>query len=212
MQAGVDPVPDLLTEFLGNAGHPGDDLDRKRSGEILDDVEILRIGLTQVVLDELDDGVPLRLDRPRGERLVQQAAHVAVVGRVHEDDGLLRHLARADHTEVAAARRREPVMILECRGDIGMAGQRIEVLLFVVVDRSFVPHTSIDLVWIVEVLLRDRVEHQLGLCHQVLLGAVCKAGNVTEGCCTVMVPVWDTWSRKSADWAMARRKIMRSPP
>ncbi len=56
VQAGVDPVPDLLAEVLGHAGHPGDDLDRERPGEVLHDVEVVRIGLAQIVLDQLDDG------------------------------------------------------------------------------------------------------------------------------------------------------------
>ena len=57
MQALVDPVPDLLAELLGHAGHPGDHLDGERAGEVLHDVEVVGIGLAQVVLDEFDDGL-----------------------------------------------------------------------------------------------------------------------------------------------------------
>jgi len=97
MQALVDPVPDLLTEVLRHAGHPRDDLNGEGTGEVLHDVEVVRIGLAEIVLDEFDDGLALRLDGLRGERLVEQAAHVAMVRRVHEDDRLLWHLAGADH-------------------------------------------------------------------------------------------------------------------
>ncbi len=72
-------------------------------------------------------------------------------------------------------------MILECGRHIGMAGQRVEVLPLVVVDRSFVAHPLVDLVRIVEVLLGNRVELHVGLGHCVLLGAVHRAANVTEG-------------------------------
>ena len=134
MQALVDPVPNLLAELLGHAGHPGDHLDGEWTGEVLHDVEVVGIGFGQVVLDEFDDRIALGLDGPRGERLVEQAAHVAVVGRVHEDDRLLRHLAGPHHCQVAAAGRRERIVVLERRGDVGVPGQRVEVLLLVVVS------------------------------------------------------------------------------
>ena len=136
VQARVDPVPDLLAEVLGHPGHPGDDLDGERAGEVLHDVEVVRIGLAEVVLDELDDGLLLRLDRAGRERLVEQAAHVPVFGRVHEDDRLLRHLAGAHHAEVASARRRERLVILERRRHVLVPGQRVEVLFLVVVQRA----------------------------------------------------------------------------
>ena len=46
-------MPNLLAKVLGHARHPGDDLDRERAGEVLDDVELVRSGLTEVVLDQL---------------------------------------------------------------------------------------------------------------------------------------------------------------
>ena len=45
------------------------------------------------------------------------------------------------------------LVILERRRHVRMAGQRVEVLLLVVVDRSFVAHPLVDLVRVVEVLL-----------------------------------------------------------
>ena len=66
LQAGVDPVPDLLAEFLGHAGHPGDDLDRERAGEVLHDVEVVGIGLAQVVVDQFDDRLASATGSPAG--------------------------------------------------------------------------------------------------------------------------------------------------
>ena len=59
-------------------------------------------------------------------------------------------------------------MVLERSGDVCVPGQRVEVVLFAVVDRRFVAHPQVDLVRVVEVLLRKRVEDDL----RGFLGAV----------------------------------------
>ena len=51
-------------------------------------------------------------------------------------------------------------MVLERRGHILVAGQRVEVVLVAVVDRRLAPHPSVELVRVVEELLRERVEYQ----------------------------------------------------
>ena len=180
MQASVDPVPDLLAEVLGHAGHPGDDLDGERAGEVLHDVEVVRIRLAEVVLDELDDGLALRLDGPRRERLVEQAAHVPVIRGIHEDDRFLRHLTAAHHAEVAPTGRRERLVILERHGHVFVAGQRVEVLFLVVIDRSLVAHPPINFVGVVEVLLRIRAELQFWLRHGLLFRGGLPTASVTR--------------------------------
>jgi hypothetical protein len=169
LQALVDPVPDLLAELLGDAGHPGDHLDRERTGEVLHHVEVVRIDLAEIVLDELDDGLALGLDGPRREGLVEQAAHEPVFGRIHEDDRLLEPLSGLDHRQVAPAGRRERLVVLERRRHVGMAGQGVEVLFLVVVQRGLVAHAAVDVVRIVEIVLRIRVELQFRLGHGMLL-------------------------------------------
>src|SRR5271165_4428130 len=89
VQAGVNPVPYLLAVFLRHSGHRGDDFNGERPGEVLHDVELVRIGRAQVFVDDLNDCVVLRLNGPRREGLVEQAAHVAVLRWIHENDRLL---------------------------------------------------------------------------------------------------------------------------
>ena len=90
-------------------------------------------------------------------------------------------LAGAHHAQIAAARRRERLVVLERRRDVLVPGQGVEVLFLVVVQRRLVAHPPVDLVRIVEVLLARRGEHHFGLGHCVLLGAEGYAGYVTEG-------------------------------
>ena len=78
-----------LAVFLRHSGHRGDDFDGERSGEVLHDVELVGIGSVQVFVDEVDDCVVLRFNGPRREGLIEQAAHVTVFRRIHENDGLL---------------------------------------------------------------------------------------------------------------------------
>ena len=160
MQAGVDPVPDLLPGLLRHAGHPGDDLHRERGGEVLDDVELVGVDGAQILVDQLDHRLPLRLDRSGGECLVEQAAHVAVVGRIHEDDRLLGDVPGPHHCQVAPAGRREGFVILERRGHVLVPGERVEVLLRVVIKRCFLAHPPVYLERIVEVFLGKGIEDQ----------------------------------------------------
>ncbi len=74
----VDPVPDLLGLLLGHPEHVGDHFDGERRGELLHGVETVRVEAAQILVDLLVHVVRLRLDRPRREHLVEQAAHVAV--------------------------------------------------------------------------------------------------------------------------------------
>ena len=184
-------MPHLLAVFLGHSGHPGDDLDRERSGEVLDDVEVIGIGLAQVLVDQLNDRLFLRLDGPRGERLVEQAAHVPVVGWVHEDDRLLRNITGSHHRQVATARRRVAFEVLERGSHVLMASQGVEVFLLVVIKRRVLPHPSIYVERVLVVLLGERIENDLRFCHCVLLGGDgrMRAGTVTTECSTVMLTV-----------------------
>src|ERR1700759_2038318 len=172
VQAGVNPVPYLLTVVRRHSGHRGDDFDRERPGEVLDDVEMIGIDRTQVFFDHFDDWVVLRLDGSWGGRLVDQAAHVAVLRGVHEDDGpLLGGYALAHHRQVAAARGRESLEVLERGSHVLMAGQRVEVLFLVVVERGVLTHSSINVERVGEVLLGERIKDDLWLGHCTLLAA-----------------------------------------
>ncbi len=159
-------MPDLLAVFLGHTGHPGDDLHRERTGEVLHDVEVVGIDRAQVLVDHLDDRLALRLDRPGGERLVEQAAHVAVLGWIHEDDRLLLGgNAPPHHRQVAAARRRVRLEVFERGRHVLMAGQRVEVLFFVVIQGRVFAHPPIDVERVVEVVLGVWIEDDFRFCH-----------------------------------------------
>lgn len=166
VQAGVDPVAHLLTVFLWHPGHPGDDLHRERSGEILHNIEVAGVDGAQVLVDHFDDRLVLRLNGPRRERLVEQAAHMAVLRRIHEDDRLLfGRYAPAHHRQVAASCRGVCLEVFEGRRDVFVAGQRVEVLFFVVIQRRVLAHPSIYVERVVVVVLGIRVEDELRLCH-----------------------------------------------
>ena len=85
-------MPQLLAVFLRHSGHPGDDFDRERTGEVLHDVEVVGINRAEVFVGHLVHVIHLRLNGPRSESLVEQAAHVTVVRRVHEDHHLAQGL------------------------------------------------------------------------------------------------------------------------
>ena len=60
---------------------------------------------------------------------------------------MLRSHPRADENDV---------VVLERRGHVLVPGQRVEVLLLVVVQGGVVAHPRVDLVRVLEVLLRNR--------------------------------------------------------
>jgi hypothetical protein len=79
-----------LPVFLRHAEHLGDHFDREQRGEILDDIEPTRVDLGEVTLDRHGDHRLQTLDRARREDLVDQAAHLTVLRRIHHDDHLHR--------------------------------------------------------------------------------------------------------------------------
>jgi hypothetical protein len=80
-------------------------------------------------------------------------------------------------------------VVLERRRHVRVPGQRVEVLFLVVVDGRFVTHPLIDLIRVVEIILRNRVEHQFGLGHGLLLRGGLVAGSVTRDALTVTLTV-----------------------
>ena len=155
-------MPQLLAVFLRHSGHPGDDFDRERTGEVLHDVEVVGINRAEVFVGHLVHVIHLRLNSPRSEGLVEQAAHVTVVRRIHEDDGS--HVlgeALAHHRQVAATGRRVGLEVLQRAGHVLVAGQRVEVLFLVVVERSVLPHSLIDVERVGEELLGERIKDDL---------------------------------------------------
>src|SRR6202022_839899 len=109
---------------------------------------------------------------------------------VHEDDRpLLGRYAFAHHRQVAAARGRESLEVLERGSHVLMAGQRVEVLLLVVVERGVLTHSSINVERVGEVLLGERIKDDLWLGHCTLLAAQCGAYTFTTECLTVTLTV-----------------------
>ncbi len=143
------------------------------AAKVLDGVKIVRIDAAQILLDLLGDHAFLSLDRARREDLVEQAAHVAVPGRVHEDDhlrpGLRRQFAFPHRFQVDTVGRRVRLEVLERRCDVFVPGQRVEVVLLAVVDRRFLAHSAVRLVGPVEEVLGKRIENQFCLGHCILL-------------------------------------------
>src|SRR5438128_1328665 len=86
---GTRPVPCTgpllkpVTVLRRHPEHLGDDDDRQRVGEIVNDLEFASIaGLREHVFDDLPDARPQVLDGPRRERLADQAAQSCVIGRI----------------------------------------------------------------------------------------------------------------------------------
>src|ERR1700756_2591846 len=69
-------------------------------------IESIGIGRAEVLVDLRGDHLFLRLNGAWREDLVEQAAHVAMIGRVHEDDRLRRPLPGPHHRKVDAVGRR----------------------------------------------------------------------------------------------------------
>ena len=85
-------MPDLLGMSSGTPSIVVITSTGNGAGELLYGVETVRIQAAQILLDLVGDHRRLRLDGARREHLVEQAAHVAVLGRVHEDDHSARRL------------------------------------------------------------------------------------------------------------------------
>ncbi len=162
-------MPHLLAVFFRDTGHPGDDLDGEWTGEVLNHIEMGGVHGVEISLNLLGDRVALGPYRPGRERLVEQTAHVSVLGRVHEDDRLLWWLVGSHHRQVAPAGRRVRLKILERRGDIDVSRQSVKILLLAVVQGCFVPHSSVDVERVVEIVVTEGVEDQFRFGHQFLL-------------------------------------------
>ena len=132
--------------------------------------------LGDVAVDGLGHHRPHRLDGPRGEHLVDQAAHLPVLGRIHEDDHLRHHrFVGPDRRQVQTVRRRIRLEVLVGRRDILVPRQRIEVVLLVVVHRRLLAHAPVNLPRPVEELLGERIEDELGRSQWISLSAPTRA-------------------------------------
>ena len=147
---------------LWDAEHRGDDLDRERRSELLDHVEFVTVDGAEVFVDDSSDHRSAQLDCARGEKFVQHASHLPMFRRIHElqQPDFRRRSACLHHGEVHTVCGGVRFVVLVCRGHILVAGQRVEVVLVAVVDRRLAPHPSVELVRVVEELLRERVEYQ----------------------------------------------------
>src|ERR1700722_4708052 len=74
-----------------------------------------------------------------------------------------------------------------------MAGQRVEVLFLVVVERGVLTHSSINLERIGEELFGERIEDDLRLGHCTLLSAQFAPYTFTTECLTVTLTVDGSW-------------------
>ena len=158
----VGPQPCVLHVVLRDAEHRRDDFDGERRGELPHHVELVAVDRAEILVDDRGDRRPLSLDRPRGEQLVQHAAHVAMFRRIHElqQSDVRRRSTGPHHGQVDSISRRVRLGSLERRGDVLVAGERVEVVLLAVVHRRVLSHPPVDLVRVVEELLRERIECQ----------------------------------------------------
>ena len=174
-QRDVTPFPDLLAVFLGHAEHLGDHIDREQGGEILHHVEVIGVGRRHVAVDRLGHHRSHVLDGSGREDLVHQAAHVPVLGRVHDDDHFHgRRFVRLQHRQVEAVGRRVRSEVLEGHRDVLVPGERVEVVLLVVIDRGFFPHPPVELVRPVEEVLGERIEDEFGSGHSSSMEVACR--------------------------------------
>lgn len=72
-------------------------------------------------------------------------------------------------------------MVLQRGRDVLVAGQCVEVLLGVVVQRGVVAHLTVDVEGVLEVLLGERIEDHLGRGHMLLLRGGAGAGSAVRG-------------------------------
>ena len=87
LEAGVEPVADLLAFALGHAEHARDHLDREGRGEVGDRVELGRVvQRIEEAADDLADHRFERRDGARREHPADQRAEAVVLGRIHHDE------------------------------------------------------------------------------------------------------------------------------
>ena len=138
----MDPRPQLDRD----ADQLADHVQREQHGEFADQIELVAVGdpveqFPGAVADErLQFGDP-----PDGEDLVQQPAMPGVFGRVLDDEQGHDRFASLDGDATAAA---VGVGVEVCGGDVVVAGQCPEALVFVVIDRRAVPQFAVDRVGI----------------------------------------------------------------
>jgi hypothetical protein len=161
-QPDIDPVTDPLPVSFWHAEHACDHLDRERSGEIGDGVELARVvqGIEEAADHVTNHGFE-RGHRTRCEHTTHERAEAIVFRRIHHDDvpvatDLLRVLREQEELDAVRARETLPVAV---RGkDVGETRQRVEPVLLAVVHGRLVTETPVHLGGIVEELLRERVE------------------------------------------------------
>lgn len=196
VQRRVYPQAHLLDVLVGHSEHRRDHLDRERRGELLHGVELIAVDGVEVLVDRRGDHRFLGLHGPRREHLVQHASHVPVLRGIHELEELdVRWRSSGfHHGQIKAVGRRERLEILEGCRHVLVTGQRVEVALFVVVDRLFIAHPPVYLVRIVEELLRERIEYQARRRHVFpsRTRAVATTTNIATYCDPQVRIRWDT--------------------
>ena len=190
VEAGVEPLADLLALAVGHAEQARDHLDGEQRGEVRDRVEPL--GVAQRVEEAADDVADHGFEGGDGagrEHATDQRTETVVLRRIHHDDApeardLLRVHREREQLDAVRAREALPVAV---RGeDVGEARQRVEPVLLAEVDRRFVAEPPVDLGGIVEELIRERIEPTSalgGLSPSPALGAARRAARAPLAAC-----------------------------
>ena len=159
----VHPFANLLAVFLRHTEHLCDHFDREQRGEVLYDIERFGLGASRC------SGRWSRSPWRRNASMARGVKTLLTRLRICRcSGGSMMMIIFASHRFVwlapapgRAVCRRIGFKVLVRGGYIFVPGQRVEVMLLVVVDRRFLAHSPVDLPGTVEELLGERVEDEL---------------------------------------------------
>ena len=160
VEHGVGPQPDLLAVFGGHAQDGGDDLDGKRGGELLEDVELAPAHeRVEIAADDVAHQGLVVADGAGGERSGHQLAITSVLGRVHGDDrAQLGGLVRGQLLVGLAVSGGEGLEVAVGGHHVVEAAQGVEVVLLAVIAGGVFPQVGVGVVGIVEEVPAERIE------------------------------------------------------
>lgn len=144
---GVRPAAEVRLVLAGNPQKLGDDVDRDRDADLLDEVGCSRLGdLAETLTNQLPDSRRLSCDGPGRERLVDEAPEFRLAGRIGGEQVLCpRRHVRGNELwvqlvhEMVAQLDGEQVGVRRYVPDIGVRRQRPETAWLIPEDRSLAP-------------------------------------------------------------------------